>query len=167
MVEKLPVKLFYRIGEVSQLLQVESHTLRYWEQQFSVVRPRKSANGHRVYRRVDVERLQVLRDLLYRQGYTIAGVKKRIKQEGVQLFQSVKGTPVSQSSSRAAAEEVTPQMAQIEQCDLAEAQPSTLDQSPKTLQLAPELLAQLKALREQIQNDLDMLCEEQAVEAQA
>ncbi len=86
MPSKTPVKLFYRIGEVAQLLKLETHTLRYWEQQFSVIRPRKSANGHRVYRRVDVERLEALRDLLYREGYTIAGVKRRIKEEGVHFF---------------------------------------------------------------------------------
>ncbi|MCH2110257.1 MAG: MerR family transcriptional regulator [Polyangiaceae bacterium] len=78
-----PTKIFYRIGEVARQLEVEPHTLRYWETQFQVVRPKKSANGQRVYQRSDLQKLRRIRSLLYEEGYTIAGVKKRLRQEGV------------------------------------------------------------------------------------
>ena len=74
----LPSKLFFRIGEVAGLVGVEPHVLRYWEREFRSIRPTKSAKGQRVYSRKDVENLLRVRDLLYRDGFTIAGAKKRL-----------------------------------------------------------------------------------------
>lgn len=74
----LPQKLFFRIGEVAGLVGVEPHVLRYWEREFRSIRPTKSAKGQRVYSRKDVENLLRVRDLLYRDGFTIAGAKKRL-----------------------------------------------------------------------------------------
>lgn len=76
----LPSKLFFRIGEVAGLVGVEPHVLRYWEREFRSIRPTKSAKGQRVYSRKDVENLLRVRDLLYRDGFTIAGAKKRLLQ---------------------------------------------------------------------------------------
>jgi len=76
---ELPSKLFYRIGEVAGLVGVEPHVLRYWEREFRSIRPTKSAKGQRVYSRKDVENLLRVRDLLYRDGFTIAGAKKRMQ----------------------------------------------------------------------------------------
>jgi DNA-binding transcriptional MerR regulator len=90
----LPSKLFFRIGEVASLVGVEPHVLRYWEREFRSIRPTKSAKGQRVYSRKDVENLLRVRDLLYRDGFTIAGAKKRL-QRGVVL------EPQSQSQSHA------------------------------------------------------------------
>ena len=75
----LPSKLFFRIGEVAGLVGVEPHVLRYWEREFRSIRPTKSAKGQRVYSRKDVENLLRVRDLLYRDGFTIAGAKKRLQ----------------------------------------------------------------------------------------
>ncbi|HSO41080.1 MAG TPA: MerR family transcriptional regulator, partial [Labilithrix sp.] len=75
----LPSKLFFRIGEVAGLVGVEPHVLRYWEREFRSIRPTKSAKGQRVYSRRDVENLLRVRDLLYRDGFTIAGAKKRLQ----------------------------------------------------------------------------------------
>jgi DNA-binding transcriptional MerR regulator len=75
----LPSKLFFRIGEVAGLVGVEPHVLRYWEREFRSIRPTKSAKGQRVYSRKDVESLLRVRDLLYRDGFTIAGAKKRLQ----------------------------------------------------------------------------------------
>ncbi|MBN9165354.1 MAG: MerR family transcriptional regulator, partial [Myxococcales bacterium] len=72
---ELPPKLFFRIGEVAGLVGVEPHVLRYWEREFRSIRPTKSAKGQRVYSRKDVENLLRVRDLLYRDGFTIAGAK--------------------------------------------------------------------------------------------
>jgi DNA-binding transcriptional MerR regulator len=71
--------LFFRIGEVAGLVGVEPHVLRYWEREFRSIRPTKSAKGQRVYSRKDVENLLRVRDLLYRDGFTIAGAKKRLQ----------------------------------------------------------------------------------------
>src|SRR3954470_4236867 len=75
----LPSKLFFRIGEVAGLVGVEPHVLRYWEREFRSIRPTKSAKGQRVYSRKDVENLLRVRDLLYRDGFTIAGAKKKLQ----------------------------------------------------------------------------------------
>jgi DNA-binding transcriptional MerR regulator len=77
--ESLPSKLFFRIGEVAELVGVEPHVLRYWEREFRSVRPAKSAKGQRVYSRRDVESLMRVRDLLYREGFTIAGARKKLR----------------------------------------------------------------------------------------
>jgi DNA-binding transcriptional MerR regulator len=76
--EGLPSKLYFRIGEVSDLVGVEPHVLRYWEREFRTIRPTKSAKGQRVYSRRDVENLMRVRELLYREGFTIAGAKKKL-----------------------------------------------------------------------------------------
>lgn len=75
---ELPSKLYFRIGEVAGLVGVEPHVLRYWEREFRSIRPTKSAKGQRVYSRKDVENLLRVRDLLYRDGFTIAGAKKKL-----------------------------------------------------------------------------------------
>lgn len=75
----LPSKLYYRIGEVAELVGVEPHVLRYWEREFRNIRPTKSAKGQRVYSRRDVENLLRVRQLLYGEGFTIAGAKRQLR----------------------------------------------------------------------------------------
>jgi DNA-binding transcriptional MerR regulator len=74
------VKLYYRIGEVSSIVGVQPHVLRYWESEFRTIRPQKSHKGQRVYSRRDVERLLFVKDLLKNQGFTIAGAKRRLRE---------------------------------------------------------------------------------------
>lgn len=76
--ERELVKLYYRIGEVSQIVGVQPHVLRYWETEFRSIRPQKSSKGQRVYSRRDVEKLIRVKDLLRNQGFTIAGARKRL-----------------------------------------------------------------------------------------
>ena len=78
----LPPKLYFRIGEVAGLVGVEPHVLRYWEREFRSIRPTKSAKGQRVYSRRDVENLMRVRELLYAEGFTIAGAKKKLQRGG-------------------------------------------------------------------------------------
>jgi len=80
----LPPKLYFRIGEVAELVGVEPHVLRYWEREFRSIRPTKSAKGQRVYSRRDVENLMRVRELLYREGFTIAGAKKKLQRNGAE-----------------------------------------------------------------------------------
>jgi DNA-binding transcriptional MerR regulator len=76
---EVPVKLYYRIGEVSQIVGVEPHVLRYWETEFRSIRPQKSRKGQRIYSRRDVDKLLKVKDLLYTHGFTIAGARKRLR----------------------------------------------------------------------------------------
>src|ERR1700722_12876035 len=80
----LPPKLYYRIGEVREPVGAEPHVLRYWEREFRSIRPTKSAKGQRVYSRRDVENLMRVRELLYAEGFTIAGAKKKLQKNGVE-----------------------------------------------------------------------------------
>ena len=80
----LPVKLYYRIGEVSEIVGVEPHVLRYWETEFRSIRPQKSRKGQRIYSRRDVDRLLKVKDLLYSHGFTIAGARKRLREGGAE-----------------------------------------------------------------------------------
>ena len=71
----LPERKYFKIGEVAELVGVEPHVLRYWETQFSQLRPHKARSGHRLYRRREVETLLVIKDLLHIQRFTIAGAR--------------------------------------------------------------------------------------------
>ncbi|MCP4500953.1 MAG: MerR family transcriptional regulator [Deltaproteobacteria bacterium] len=78
----LPLKKYFKIGEVAQLVGVESHVLRYWQTQFPQVRPQKSRSGHRQYRRKDVETLLAVKELLHVQRFTIAGARQALRTAG-------------------------------------------------------------------------------------
>src|SRR5262252_4037570 len=78
------VKLYYRIGEVSDIVGVQPHVLRYWETEFRSIRPQKSARGQRVYSRRDVETLARVKELLYERGFTIAGARKHLREGGIE-----------------------------------------------------------------------------------
>lgn len=78
--KSIPDKLYFKIGEVVSLTGIKAHVLRYWESEFgSDIRPVKSSGRQRLYRREDIDLILQLKDLLYRQGYTIAGAKKKIR----------------------------------------------------------------------------------------
>jgi DNA-binding transcriptional MerR regulator len=71
---RFPDKLFYRIGDVSEITGIKPHILRYWEAEFRVLHPRKNEAGQRVYERRDVELVIEIKKLLYEQRYTISGM---------------------------------------------------------------------------------------------
>ena len=71
-------KLYYRIGEVCEIVGVEPHVLRYWETEFPSLAPPKNRAGQRTYRPKDIELLLTIRKLLYEEGYTIAGARKQL-----------------------------------------------------------------------------------------
>ncbi len=75
----IPDKLFFRIGEVSQLVGVEPYVLRYWESEFPGLSPKKSNTGQRMFRRKDVELLLHIKHLLYIEKFTIEGARKALK----------------------------------------------------------------------------------------
>jgi DNA-binding transcriptional MerR regulator len=74
----VPKKLYYKIGEVCEIVGVPAHVLRYWETEFPMLAPPKSRGGQRTYRPADIELLLRIRKLLYDEGFTIAGARKRL-----------------------------------------------------------------------------------------
>lgn len=78
---QIPEKLYFRIGEVARLCRLPAYVLRFWETEFPQLKPVKSSTGQRMYRRREVECALKIRQLLYAEGYTIAGARERLKSE--------------------------------------------------------------------------------------
>ena len=79
--KKIPNKLFFKIGEVCEITDTQPYVLRYWESEFQVPRARQEQLGQRIYRRQDIETVLRIKQLLYDEGFTIAGAKKRLEAE--------------------------------------------------------------------------------------
>ena len=77
----IPDKLYFRIGEVSRLCRLPAYVLRFWETEFPQLHPVKSGTGQRMYRRRDVEVVVKIKELLYRQGFTIPGARQHLRDE--------------------------------------------------------------------------------------
>ncbi|MBN2331768.1 MAG: MerR family transcriptional regulator [Deltaproteobacteria bacterium] len=77
---RIPNKLFFRIGEVSDIVNVKPYVLRYWESEFELVSPEKSNSKQRLYQRKDLELLLEIKRLLYDEGFTVAGARKKLNQ---------------------------------------------------------------------------------------
>jgi DNA-binding transcriptional MerR regulator len=95
--EKSP-DAYRTIREVADSLDLPQHVLRFWETRFPQIRPLKRAGGRRYYRPDDIERLRVIKRLLYDEGYTIKGVQKLFKEQGVQALSAVALSPVEVAS---------------------------------------------------------------------
>jgi len=74
----IPEKAYFRIGEVSKILNVAPYVIRYWETEFKTVKPVRTQAAQRLYRKKDVQELLNIRDLLYSQRFTIDGAKKKL-----------------------------------------------------------------------------------------
>ncbi len=79
---EIPEKSLFRIGEVSRLTETKAFVLRFWESEFPTLQPVKSPSGHRLYRREDIETVLEIKRLLYEQGFTIAGARKHLAEQG-------------------------------------------------------------------------------------
>ena len=77
----IPEKIYFKIGEVCELVGVQAHVLRYWETEFPMLSPQKNRSGQRSYRRRDVEISIRIKQLLYDEMFTIAGAKKKLQLE--------------------------------------------------------------------------------------
>ena len=77
----IPNKLFFKIGEVCEITDTQPYVLRYWESEFTALAPAKNSSGQRIYRRRDIETVLRIKQLLYEEGFTIAGAKKRLESE--------------------------------------------------------------------------------------
>jgi DNA-binding transcriptional MerR regulator len=78
---QIPNKLFFKIGEVCEITDTQPYVLRYWESEFPALAPAKNSSGQRIYRRKDIETVLRIKQLLYEEGFTIAGAKKRLEVE--------------------------------------------------------------------------------------
>jgi len=78
---QIPNKLFFKIGEVCEITDTQPYVLRYWESEFPALAPAKNSSGQRIYRRKDIETVLRIKQLLYEEGFTIAGAKKRLEAE--------------------------------------------------------------------------------------
>jgi DNA-binding transcriptional MerR regulator len=78
--DQLPDKLFFKIGEVAQIVGVKPHVLRYWETELAALRPMKTRGSHRVYRRRDVELAMLVKRMLQDDGLTMAGAKRKLRE---------------------------------------------------------------------------------------
>ena len=74
------MKLFYKISEVSKITGLESYVLRYWETEFRFLAPRKNRGGQRVYEQKDIDAILNIKKMLYEEGFTIAGARKKLQE---------------------------------------------------------------------------------------
>lgn len=99
---RIPDKLFYKIGEVAKIAEVEPYVLRYWESEFPFLKPRKSKSGQRVFIKKDLELILQIKRLLYDERYTIEGVRKRLG-ENIRHAPEAKEEALSSSPAATAA----------------------------------------------------------------
>jgi DNA-binding transcriptional MerR regulator len=78
----IPDKTYFRIGEVSSILGVEPYVVRYWESEFKSIKPVRTRSDQRLYRRKDLEELLIIRDLLYKDHFTIRGARNKLSRRG-------------------------------------------------------------------------------------
>jgi DNA-binding transcriptional MerR regulator len=76
----IPAKLYFRIGEVSEIAGVPSYVLRFWETEFPSIKPRRTESGQRLYRKTDVERILLIKRLLHDKRFTIQGARQYLRQ---------------------------------------------------------------------------------------
>ena len=95
----IPAKRYFTIGEVSELCGVKSHVLRYWEQEFTQLKPIKRSGNRRYYQHHEVLLIRKIRELLYSQGFTISGARNRLENaNGVEVGEATMTRLVAQIS---------------------------------------------------------------------
>ena len=148
----IPEKIYFKIGEVCELVDVQAHVLRYWETEFPQLAPQKNRSGQRSYRRKDVEISLRIKELLYDELYTIAGARKRLQ---VELRENGKAKNGESERTERTIEEVS--LSDIESsAPPAETRPAGLHTGPVTgdgREALRSLGAQLLELREMLKTN--------------
>ena len=101
----IPAKRYFTIGEVSELCGVKPHVLRYWEQEFTQLKPVKRRGNRRYYQHHEVQLIRRIRELLYEQGFTLSGARQQLEQTPESAVPKV--APVNMPSAIALREELT------------------------------------------------------------
>jgi len=91
--QELPDKLYFKIGEVSDLAGIPTYVLRFWESEFKQINPKRTPTGQRQYRKRDVELILIIKHLLYNKKFTIQGAKRHLLSEG----KAKKAVPISET----------------------------------------------------------------------
>jgi DNA-binding transcriptional MerR regulator len=155
----IPEKIYFKIGEVCDLVGVQAHVLRYWETEFPMLSPQKNRSGQRSYRRRDVEISLRIKELLYEEMFTIAGAKKKLQGE---LRETPKLKIVHPEPKRGSApaeapglfdEELTIEDEPVERTAVLTAESSGYSMSPERREALRSLAAQLLELREMLKTD--------------
>jgi DNA-binding transcriptional MerR regulator len=133
---QIPNKLFFKIGEVCEITDTQPYVLRYWESEFPALAPAKNSSGQRIYRRKDIETVLRIKQLLYDEGFTIAGAKKRLEAE-----LAGRGNTPASMASESVAEEKPPTPAAAADAD---ALPAAADDKTRAMLL--EVRTQLREL---------------------
>ncbi len=87
--DKEPERLYYPIGDVAELFQVNASLIRFWEKEFDILKPKKNKKGNRIFTAEDVANLRVIFHLVKEKGYTLEGAKKMLEQKGDTLARDV------------------------------------------------------------------------------
>ncbi|MGH7817045.1 MAG: MerR family transcriptional regulator [Candidatus Binatia bacterium] len=101
MAQRLPEKIYFKIGEVSEIVGVEPYVLRYWETEFELLKPSKAPSRHRLYKKRDVELLLEIKRLLYTEGFTLEGARKKLKESKKEQKDQLK-LPLSEQKFKSA-----------------------------------------------------------------
>jgi DNA-binding transcriptional MerR regulator len=147
--EKSP-EAYRTIREVADSMDLPQHVLRFWETRFPQIRPLKRAGGRRYYRPDDIERLRLIRRLLYDEGYTIKGVQKLFKEQGVQALSTsaaLDSGPAAESANDSAPPASSANGGTLKEpkSKLAEAHLAVLRQALAEIVDAERILAQARA----------------------
>ncbi len=147
----IPDKLYFKIGEVCDIVGVEPHVLRYWEQEFPQLTPQKNSAGQRVYRKKDVEIALRIKALREEEGFTIAGAKKRLAAERGSASK-LKVVPIERSPDFPKPELVTVAEEHPEE-------PETFEpvHSPAPPSLSPSSISALRRIKSELEDVLAML----------
>src|SRR5512132_1367070 len=141
-VEKAP-GAFRTISEVAQELELPQHVLRFWESRCREIKPMKRGGGRRYYRPDDLDLLRGIRHLLYGEGYTIRGVQRLLREQGVRFVQNV-WQPGAPQLAPQPADEAPDEVSEVSE-PVAEARPAALSSPPRPAGLSPDNMQKLQA----------------------
>jgi DNA-binding transcriptional MerR regulator len=159
----IPEKIYFKIGEVCDLVGVQAHVLRYWETEFPMLSPQKNRSGQRSYRRRDVEIALRVKELLYDELFTIAGAKKKLQ---VELRENSKLKIVHPDSPQQNNHVSDEPMLFDEELEIDNNEQSSYAQSQGSTTLSPEKREALRSLADQLLELREMLKTDQTRDAE-
>jgi DNA-binding transcriptional MerR regulator len=158
----IPEKIYFKIGEVCDIVGVQAHVLRYWETEFPMLSPQKNRSGQRSYRRKDVETALRIKELLYDEMFTIAGARKKLQSElrgEAPKLKIVHPEPVHGTAADGAAHqplfEIDENSFEDVELDLDSVEPKVSALITEQREAIKRLGAQLLELREMLKNRQD------------